>query len=364
MDPDTKFPPISQRGSGVIVGTTVLLAICTLTYVLRVYSSRSRKHTHGWRWDLIWVTITYLFGLGGYISLIICVKLGLGNHIETLSLPQIFRAIHWGVISLEVYIVAGACAKLSIVALLISIQGVDAQFRTRFLKFLGIFQAVINVVLVCLIIFECNPIDRLWDPLLPGKCELKNVNQRFSFFQGGKTKLQMRLHRILTDNAIAVSCLTDWILGLWPLTMISQLRISTRSKISFCMLIGVGVIPGIASICRTIVTDKAVNAFDVTYTYPMIMMLTVVEIYLILILGSAPSLRPLFISFFWKEKSDAPRSESLAPTTPRKVASQMFSGRMEEVDVDVLLEEESKGMTVSCTHVVPDEPSAVAKEEA
>ncbi|GAM89762.1 hypothetical protein ANO11243_078010 [Dothideomycetidae sp. 11243] len=336
-------PGPSPRGTATLTATSVLFGLCLFTFGLRMYAARTRKTTSvGWRWDLIWAGVTIFTGLIAYVFQILTTYHGLGHHITEIPLAETLNAAYWAVISIEMYIVAGAFAKLSIVALLISIQGLDATRRTLFLKALGVFQALLNLVLVLLILFQCKPIGKLWNPFREGVCRTTTASHNLSFFQGG------------------VSALCDFTLGFWPLTMISQLHISKKSKISFCVLLGIGAFPGLASIVRTIVTYHVTSSFDITYNYPLLLTWTSVEIWSILILGSAPSLRPLFIKWFGKAipSTRSGKTTSMGPTsTSRKGQTGMgnsaiVSSRLDPMDIEAALGEKKGGLTVSCSHVI------------
>ncbi|KAF2149559.1 hypothetical protein K461DRAFT_324036 [Myriangium duriaei CBS 260.36] len=349
MSETKSHPRLTSRGITVTAISSALLGICFLTFGLRIYSARERKNQPGWRWDLIWVTITILFGLAAFAFQVKATVEGLGHHVNDLDLNGIVNTVYLAFVSIELYIVAGAFAKLSIVALLISIQGIDAKRRKAFLIFLGAFQAIMNLVLTLLIAFECRPISKLWKPWESGVCPGTLAGHWFSYAQGG------------------VSALTDWTLGLWPLTMISTLHISKKSKLSFCLLIGIGIIPGIASVCRAIVTHHAVSSVDYTYTYPLVICWTTVEIWLILILGSAPSLRPLVMRWFGlgqHKQTYARTTSNVGHTThTRRTGSHVATmNRIEGVEVDGL--DEYKGnLTVSCAAVVIEEAPEKKSEE-
>lgn len=114
--------------------------------------------------------------------------------------------------------------------------------------------------------------------------------------------------------------------------MIGTLQISRKSKICFCVLMGIGVVPGISCIIRIFKTKEALASFDYTcrysdpnsFTSPLtfapdayIALLTwgSVEVWGILILGSVAPLRPFAIRVF----EAALRAAGLSRTTVRSI---------------------------------------------
>ena len=61
-----------------------------------------------------------------------------------------------------------------------------------------------------------------------------------------------------------MSAVSDFCLALWPLSMVPTLQVSMKAKVAFCMLMGLGVITGFASILRDVFTQQSVQGFDLT----------------------------------------------------------------------------------------------------
>lgn len=54
----------------------------------------------------------------------------------------------------------------------------------------------------------------------------------------------------------------DVVLALWPIIIVWNLKMSTKSKISFCMLMAISIFGIAAAIQRTILTAKVKNSSD------------------------------------------------------------------------------------------------------
>lgn len=67
-----------------------------------------------------------------------------------------------------------------------------------------------------------------------------------------------------------MSALVDFILALWPLSMVPQLQVSLTAKIGFCCLMGLGTITGLSSIYRDVVTQESVTGDDLSRKRPVL----------------------------------------------------------------------------------------------
>ncbi|KAF2149494.1 hypothetical protein K461DRAFT_296958 [Myriangium duriaei CBS 260.36] len=154
------------------------------------------------------------------------------------------QMLHYGGGSITILTLAPlATSKLRIVALLASVQGLDAELKIRFLWSVGILQAVISLVFMFITIFECHSVQRLWDFTSPGTCNLSQMTVNFSVFQ---------------------AC----------------------------------IIPGILSVCRAVVIYRVVHDPDASCTYTKLTLWYSCEVWLIVILATIPLLRPLVRRFF------------------------------------------------------------------
>ncbi|KAF2157618.1 hypothetical protein K461DRAFT_289919 [Myriangium duriaei CBS 260.36] len=313
----TTDPP---HGRGAVSGTisAVLFSIALSLYILRAWSAC--RLGDRWRWDFIWVSLAMIFATASFAFGQASIHYGMGRHIYTLKYSELSQALHWFEPFLVTTIVSSNFAKFSVIALYMQVQGPMASVRPRILWITGFSFSIVNFILIFLIIFGCNPIDKTWNPIKPGTCEVQRIAGLFSIGQSG------------------VSAVTDFILGLLPITLISSLQISRKAKISFCVLMGLSAIPGIASICRAVIVQRAISGLDVTYTYINLMVWCDVELWAIIILGSIPPLRPLFMKMFnrMSRTEDGDRSGSAVSQIDleAKQRSEVDELRLEDKDVE------------------------------
>lgn len=280
MDSSTDFAKHNGRGavSGII--SAVLLGIASLLYILRAWTAC--RLGDRWRWDFIWASLAMVFAVASFAFGQVTIQHGMGVHLADLSYPEITQTLRWFEPFLVTSILSSNLSKFGVMALYIQVQGPMATARPRILWTAAVFFSVTNIILIFLIVFGCNPVSKTWNYLEPGTCHLQKTAGLFSIFQS------------------AVSALTDLLLGFMPITLISSLQISKKAKISFCVLMGLSAIPGIASVCRGIIVQRAISGADVTYTFLSLMTWCDVELWAIMILGSIPPIRPLFLRTFHK----------------------------------------------------------------
>ena len=112
---------------------------------------------------------------------------GLGNHQSLLSPYNIVKTNLWSWIAQIVAILCLAVARIAVIAFLLSLQQRTHRKARWLLYIVGALQGVINVIEVVLILKQCDPIQRLWDPSVPGSCDLIETCSKVGFLQGSKS---------------------------------------------------------------------------------------------------------------------------------------------------------------------------------
>ncbi|KAF2153677.1 hypothetical protein K461DRAFT_292394 [Myriangium duriaei CBS 260.36] len=270
-------------GPMILIVGTVLTVLALICIVLRAFVA-SRVNNQ-WRWDFIWVAASGLFGIVSTIAIDVATLYGLGNDVHNLTFPDIFEIVHWSYISIFLALIATTFAKWSLIALMLQVQGPNAHKRRIALWLIGGLGAVVNLIQLILSATQCEPNDRLWYRLKAGTCPRQTLSENFSIFQG------------------AGSALTDIILALWPISIVYKLQTTMRVKVMFCCLMGLGILPMIASVLRTSFVPGINSSPNVTRAFGPFMLWIVIELWVIVILTSIPVLRPLFLKIFYGIKT-------------------------------------------------------------
>ncbi|PSK34052.1 hypothetical protein B9Z65_8378 [Elsinoe australis] len=234
---------------------------------------------------------------------------GLGNHAKNLSYPQIFASLQWIWYCIFIGLPAVVFAKYSIIALLLSVQGPNAKKRNWALWGIGAFMMVVTIIQICLSVFECKPVAKLWNPTLEGVCPAKRAAGEYSKFQG------------------AVGATTDFILAVWPVSIVWHLKTSMKVKVGFCLLMAIGILPTIAVIVRIILLPKISGSADPTFDFTEFMYWAVSELWAVIILSSIPPLRPLFLRIFYGITSSKGGSYGNSKITTNKDGTKVNGGQ-------------------------------------
>lgn len=91
----------------------------------------------------------------------------------------------------------------------------------------------------------------------------------------------------------------DFTLALWPISIVWNLQASRQVKVAFCLLMAIGILPSIAVILRIRSLPSIASSPDPTHQFGGFILWAATEVWLVIILGSIPPLRPLFLRVFY-----------------------------------------------------------------
>ena len=165
-------------------------------------------------------------------------------------------------------------AKVSIALLILRIKA-QGKFRKGFLYIIIAALTIINTVGVASIFFQCSPSKKLWDPSVSGSCLDPHIQRDIGFAQA------------------SYSAFSDFVLAVFPLTFIWNLKIKMSSKIGLGCAMSLGVIVTGAAIVKTILIQELSVRSDYTYITVNLVIWSVTEMYTIIIAACIPTLRPL-----------------------------------------------------------------------
>ncbi|KAI4194075.1 MAG: hypothetical protein LQ350_007984 [Teloschistes chrysophthalmus] len=190
---------------------------------------------------------------------------GLGNHIGLLWVPQLVKALRWSWIGQIVAIQAIGFGKIAVIAFLLRIQERNTKLKKLawFLYFIAVSNVIINIDQMVLILLQCSPSRKLWNPSVPGTCYHIRRTNNVGYFQGSKL-----LWLTFEDRAAA------------------------------------------AGIVKTVYIKLISVEADPTYAISTLVIWAYTENWLVLILGSLPPLRSLFLRVFDQVSTSASRSRT------------------------------------------------------
>lgn len=101
------------------------------------------------------------------------------------ALHDAVLALKWSSIAAPIGITSGLCTRLSICLFLLRIFRTKREWRWGLYAVMVFATAVIVPTIVSLLA-QCSPVQKLWDPLLPGSCWSPHTVIDIGYFNGGK----------------------------------------------------------------------------------------------------------------------------------------------------------------------------------
>lgn len=155
------------------------LSIIGLLAVITRYFHARKRPDGRWRWDYFWAHCAAKAALVAIVFLTMAAANGLGNDIWELTYSQIKLAILFTYLALTVGVIAIVFAKLSVIALLLSIEKGLARKRRLALFAIAVVFTAANLITIPANWTRCHPVQKIWDPLVDGTCDI-----RFSRYMG------------------------------------------------------------------------------------------------------------------------------------------------------------------------------------
>lgn len=226
-NPPLPSPPADgdrNRGPSVLATENVFVAIGTSLVLARLYVRSHIIRSLGL--DDIFVVLGLIFAIVFLAMEGVAVHYGLGRHQSYLELsPQLSlrlsQVIKWETISQFPVILSTMFIKVSICFFLLRIFGTKRAWKWVLYGIMALSVAA-NISCASLLLPQCSPIQKNWEPLLAGTCWSDDARHSIGFYNG----------------AVAVFC--DWALARWPIFFMWSLQMSIKLKVGICVLMGMG----------------------------------------------------------------------------------------------------------------------------
>ncbi|KAI0840624.1 hypothetical protein F5Y06DRAFT_294613 [Hypoxylon sp. FL0890] len=263
-----------DRGPELAATVIVFLALSAITLALRCYV-RARILKVFKIED--WLAIATMICFACYcIFALLSISYGEGKRIVDVPVENIPKILKMRWAGELVYVVTSLFIKFTVGVFLLRICS-QAWQKT----------VVATVLLVCLIYqlffafmaaFQCQPVPYYWyryTGKMTGKCWSNE------FITGA------------TYAAAAINAVSDWVLGLLPIALVRDLRLSKRSKVLVSCILAIGSIASTATIVRIPYICKLTQTRDLIYDFTDLSIWSTVENGLGLVASSVATLRPL-----------------------------------------------------------------------
>ena len=199
-----------NRGSSILVTETIFVAIATILVLARLYV-RSRM-PNGLGLDDLFIVFgvvslhllplkltilkstKQIFSIAVLVADGLMVHNGIGRHRSYLELSpqqllQFSQGIMWQYISQILYLFSTMCTRVSICFFLQRIFGTKRAWKNALYGIMT-FVVVTNVSAASALLAPCKPVQKLWDPLIPGTCSGPNAEIFVGYYMGGESFLE------------------------------------------------------------------------------------------------------------------------------------------------------------------------------
>ncbi|KAL8819662.1 MAG: hypothetical protein Q9223_001958 [Gallowayella weberi] len=218
-----------DRAKDIVVSNSICISLAALAVVLRFSARRLSKAKVGA--DDYMITAALLFAAGEITAGLLCVRFGGAKHAITLTNPSRFAK---GAIATELFYCA-AIASVKLSCLLLYRRLFPMKGFIRILWSVGGFIVLYTIVQICLIIFQCSPISRAWNPSIKAECI--NIGTA-------------------TTAVAALNVATDFSTLTLPLPLIWGLQLPTAQKLQVSGIFLLGSFVCVVSIYRTTIIGK------------------------------------------------------------------------------------------------------------
>ncbi|KAK7951134.1 uncharacterized protein PG986_006862 [Apiospora aurea] len=278
MAPRTLGFDVNPAGTRLFIVQMVALVLASLACCLRVYvrAFMVRKMLME---DWMMLVALLIYTPTSIIILHSIVLGGTGLHTTQLTQQGIITALRAWYLGEVLYVPTATLIRMSIAFFLLRIAVKSWHVWITRINIVVIL--VFNIGYFFIMVIQCTPPSFFWEgpakvPGAHGSCINKAIVPISTIF-----------HSVL-------SAISDWTLALLPIAMLWDVQINLRTKISVAMLLGTGLVAGIALILRASYVRNITISADFLHDTVDVATWSVLEPALGIVAGCIATLRPLF----------------------------------------------------------------------
>ena len=174
------------------------------------------------------------------------VHLGIGRHMPYLSqspvlLARLSQALKLETIAEVIIICSLIFTKISICLFLLRIFGKNNKMWRWGLYSIMAFSTATNLASIAVIYPSCRPVQKLWNPEVPGICWRPRAYIAIAEYNGSESPLGiLRQQKSMLMCHPAISILSDWALASLPIVFMWNIQMSIKIKVGITALMGAG----------------------------------------------------------------------------------------------------------------------------
>ncbi|KAK2036907.1 hypothetical protein LZ31DRAFT_446511, partial [Colletotrichum somersetense] len=266
-----------NRGPELLGVQIAFLVAAWIATLLRVYVKVviTKKHTLD---DGVMYLSTALYSVYAAVAVLGIVKGGIGRHTSELDSGSIVIALKVWYTCEVLYAFISALIRTSICLFLLRIfnRG-TGKIEKRLLQANIVAVWVSSLVYLFIIVFQCDPPNYYW--------------AKFEGLQG--TCRPAHLVPNATIGHSVVAAVSDWMIGILPMSILWQLQMKREKKIRLLFFFGIGMIAGIIMIIRIPYIKVLEISADFLYQTVDVALWSLLEPSIGIIAGCMATLRPL-----------------------------------------------------------------------
>ncbi|KAK1752852.1 hypothetical protein QBC47DRAFT_430913 [Echria macrotheca] len=259
--------------------TTLFIAVVCVAWGLAVFTALLRFYTRAvlvrsFGKDDVFMVFAVLFGIGGFVSWVLCCKNGYGRHQDLIprnEMVVLLEAQFYESV-LEASFAFG-CLKISIALSLLRLNKGGTWYKWILWTLIG-FTCLYTLFAFITFMTFCKPISGQWDRTTKPKCYNKELYRDFGLF-----------------NA-ACNITTDIMFATLPIPLIWSLQLQRRIRIYLIAILSGGYFAVALGITKAIFIIAFVHERDGTY-FPGAPFFGALQLDMGIIAACAPTLRPL-----------------------------------------------------------------------
>jgi len=258
------------------------VALSTITILLRSYCRVIVVKKFGLDdWSAVVSWILFIFYCTFALS---ACHHGTGQHAWELPPVEIPVGLKWWWACEPVYVLSNMALRLSIGVQLLRIA-VSRTHKLIIWITVVIFQ-VCSLAFFLLFVMQCLPSKYFWE----------------RYTGGTGTCINPEITVNATYAYSAVSCATDWILGLLPISLVWHLQMTPRTKLMVAAILAMGAVASTATIVRMPYVDDLSNQADFLYATTDVAIWSTAETGIGIAASAIATLRPLARNFLSRSK--------------------------------------------------------------
>ncbi|KAJ5172092.1 hypothetical protein N7492_004685 [Penicillium capsulatum] len=293
-----------------VLGTVTLVVVS-----MRLFSRLVARGRAGW--DDVFITLSLVSALVCSALVQTAVSYGLGRHAKEITDPdRKILAFKYTVIAPNFSIISTTAGKISATIFLLRLMGQSAtRARRWFLYILTVASVAWNTLCIIAVIGFCRPAEKIWNTKVEGSC------------------FSLEFQLIVATSQAAFNAFNDIALAVFPAYIFWRIQIPLKVKITIVAVMGAGVFAAAATLVKCILLKDMPVHSDITASWVDITLWYTIEMYIIVICATLPSLRQSYAAVLnhsrkisaYTRSHHTPQQKQSIPLKHRSLDASLFA---------------------------------------